>query len=301
MMKLGKQCVTGNALLGLLDRKYIRKIEGAEIFSNKRADAIAQIAIARKVKEYVSGGSNRKALLIALDAVRSDALLNILASKNKKYPFAEDSLFSGIQHLKTIGTLSFSYTGGDVNRKETLQEASTIPGFSTLFTGEWADKHKVYTNNDGFKITGETILMSLAKEGKRVSFHAQWDAFFACLLKNDVEQGLCNYTFYQEKSDYSTYVSMKSAIERGDHLVFGILDNADNSGHAYGFNNRNPAYVKAVVDCDRYAYDLVKCAESREEDWLIIITTDHGGHDHRHGTTRMSDTTTFIASNKKID
>lgn len=300
-MKLNMFCLKEKIVLQRINQAYVKKIEESGLFENKRKDALPQTIVPQKVKEYVSTGENRKALVIAFDAVRPDALLNLLASKNKKYPYAEDSILSGIGQFKEEGNLYLSYAGGDVMRKETLQEASTIPGFSTLFTGEWADKHKVLTNNDGFKITGETIFMFLARLGKRISFHAQWDAFFTCLLKNDVEQGLENFTLHQEKSDCGTYKSMKKAIERGDDLVFGILENSDNSGHAYGFNNHNPAYVKAVIDCDRYAYDLIKCVEERKEDWLIVITTDHGGHDYRHGTTRMSDTTTFVASNKKWD
>lgn len=91
-------------------------------------------------------------LLIAFDAVRSDALLNIVASANREqYPHSENSVGSGISTLKGEGGLYFSYAGGELNDKNTRQESSTIPGFATILSGKWGIENGVITNNDGYE------------------------------------------------------------------------------------------------------------------------------------------------------
>lgn len=286
----------------IADKRYIAKLKDAGIFDNSYEESFPQTIIAKKCFEHVQGGENKKVLLIAFDAVRADALLNIVASKNKKeYPYSENSPGSGINSLRKTGGLYYCYTGGDKSRPETLQECSTIPGFSTVLSGEWADAHKVHTNNDGFSYCSDTFLLKSARMGKKASFNATWDAFFDCLFAKEKELNMPNYCFCQSKTDFETYQNMLASIKNGDDVVFGIFDNPDNNGHYHTFKNSNNAYVKAIMDSDRYAYDLTKNAlENNNEDWLIMIVTDHGGHAFRHGTMRATDRITFIASNKKM-
>lgn len=55
---------------------------------------------------------------------------------------------------------------------------------------------------------------------------------------------------------------------------------------------------------DRCVYEQLSFIESREEykdeNWLIIVTSDHGGHNYRHGMQITEDRATFFACNKKL-
>lgn len=284
------------------NQRFIQRIRASQIFDNADDNSLPQTVVAEKVLEHMQQEGNKKVLLIAFDAVRADALFNIVAhGDKKKYPHSECSPGSGINYVRQTGGLYLSYTGGDPASKETWQECSTIPGFSTLLSGQWADKHKVKTNNDGFSFCAETVLLQCAKMGKKVSFNAAWDAFFTCLFAKDKALGLPNYTFHQSKTDCGTFQNMAAAIRNGDDVVFGIFENPDNNGHRKGFKNANHRYVKAVMDSDRYAYELIQLASQKKDaDWLLLITTDHGGHAYRHGTRRETDRLTFLASNQKM-
>ena len=50
--------------------------------------------------------------------------------------------------------------------------------------------------------------------------------------------------------------------------------------------------------------DIIEAVEARKtydtEDWLIIITTDHGGNGTGHGGPSFEERMTFIISNKTI-
>jgi predicted AlkP superfamily pyrophosphatase or phosphodiesterase len=67
---------------------------------------------------------------------------------------------------------------------------------------------------------------------------------------------------------------------------FVYLHNTDKTGHASGWMSE--AYLDAIANADR-------CIESMcgilPEETLIIVTADHGGHDHTHHTELAEDMT----------
>ncbi len=86
--------------------------------------------------------------------------------------------------------------------------------------------------------------------------------------------------------------------------IFGRVAGPYYNGHATGFSLENPRYAAGICRLDTVAYRLAEAVKRRptyrDEDWLIMITSDHGGHGLRHGTQKQFDRMTFIASNKAI-
>ncbi|MDO4364208.1 MAG: hypothetical protein Q4C99_06740, partial [Clostridia bacterium] len=72
-----------------------------------------------------------------------------------------------------------------------------------------------------------------------------------------------------------------------------------------GFGDDNYRYVSGVCNLDRQSYELLRRVKARktfdEEDWLIVIASDHGGHKLRHGTQKIEDRTTFLAVSKPVE
>lgn len=283
--------------------QYIRKLLKSKVFDNQISEALPQTEIARICRTHAEKGRRNKVLLIAFDAARPDILLNIVKSADEeKYPYSENVPGSGIGLLKSEGGLYLAYAGGEPGQKKDWQESSTIPGFATILSGKWGVENGVVTNNDGFKFHSDTFLLDCAKQGRRASFNAAWDAFFDCLFAKERDLQLEQYKFNQSKNDRGTFLNMKDSILSGDEVIFGIFENPDYNGHRFRFRPTNHAYVKAVVDSDRYAYELIQTAKENypDDDWLFMIVTDHGGHMYRHGTRRAEDLLTFVASNKKL-
>ena len=57
------------------------------------------------------------------------------------------------------------------------------------------------------------------------------------------------------------------------------------------------------VECNNYkeTIDAIKARETYDtEDWLIIITSDHGGFGTKHGKASIQERMTFIVSNKEF-
>lgn len=108
--------------------------------------------------------------------------------------------------------------------------------------------------------------------------------------------------------DASLHKYLLSCVQEGGEnerdIVFGIYEGTDHNGHGTGFGNDNYRYIKGFRDQDAQCYELLQAIYSRpsfeEEDWLIIITADHGGIKTWHGGQTLEERTTWIACNKAI-
>ena len=85
-------------------------------------------------------------------------------------------------------------------------------------------------------------------------------------------------------------------------FTIAIYEGTDGAGHSYGFSFNNPAYKAGFERCEKYAYATLETIEDREtyetEDWLIIITSDHGGYGTGHGGASIQERMIFIVTNK---
>ena len=75
---------------------------------------------------------------------------------------------------------------------------------------------------------------------------------------------------------------MSRLIETAENdVIMGVLDKVDSAGHAHGFSP-NRAYMEAITSADTLVGKLIQSVERRvsafHEEWLVILTSDHGGH-----------------------
>ena len=65
------------------------------------------------------------------------------------------------------------------------------------------------------------------------------------------------------------------------------FDECDLTGHSTGFSPLNPAYINSIQTVDGHVGSIISALQSRPnyvaEDWIILITTDHGGIGTGHG------------------
>ena len=109
--------------------------------------------------------------------------------------------------------------------------------------------------------------------------------------------------------DAALHEYLLSCVQEGGEnerdIIFGIYEGTDHNGHGAGFGNDNYKYVKGFRDEDAMAYELLQAIYSRpsfqSEDWLIVITTDHGGIETWHGGQTLEERSTWIVCNKPID
>jgi len=91
--------------------------------------------------------------------------------------------------------------------------------------------------------------------------------------------------------------------EQAPDLVWLYLEYTDDMGHRYG---DGPQMKEAVGIMDQQVGRIWKAVEYRQEkfpeDWLVVVTTDHGRdsiHGKDHGGQSARERTTWIATNAK--
>ena len=96
------------------------------------------------------------------------------------------------------------------------------------------------------------------------------------------------------------------ALNDGDpHAIFVHFDDPDYAGHAYGFSPFVFPYLDAIEAMDVLIGQMMAAMEARpnyaEEDWLVLVTTDHGGIGTTHGGNSMEERRVFvIASGESV-
>jgi len=89
-----------------------------------------------------------------------------------------------------------------------------------------------------------------------------------------------------------------SILEHKDvDVIFVQLDEVDGAGHRHDYTVKSKKYLKAIERSDLQLGTMVSALEQRptikNENWLIILSADHGGSDFGHGKNIPEHTTVF--------
>ena len=211
-------------------------------------------------------------------------------------------------------TMKLSYCGGVNYPAENTQDTSTAPGWCSILTGVWSDKHGVTANDITKSLEYKTLLTSLVEDETIDSsmFVTRWAGHFsrenATYLeeKEYCEKQNLNVVFNMCDDDKASLDYAKNELSKSDCTDFMLVvyEQTDSVGHSSGFTYNNPKYKEALREADAYGLETLNAIQEREtyetEDWLIIITSDHGGRLTKHGGDSIQERMTFIVSNKEI-
>lgn len=282
---------------------YKENISSVEAYSNTLETAVPQTEIYNMIKDHFNtplaeGKTEKKVLVIGYDGCRPDALTML-----------DSNAEGGISYLLSTGAeAKLAYCGGVNYPAINTQATSTAPGWCSILTGQWADVHGITDNGIEKSNDHLTILTTLVKDEviDNSAFYISWNGHFNdedttyIQEKNYVEENGIDVTFLDAEDDNGTISNTVADINSADcsDFIFTILEHTDHAGHDTGFSINNPDYQKAFADAEKDGKILIDAVESRPtyetEDWLIIITTDHGGYNTGHGGMTLQERMTFI-------
>ena len=277
-------------------------------YENTIETAIPQTELYNIIKahfegELPEGKTEKKAIIIGYDGCRAD-ILTEMQSQN-----------SAISALLDDGaSINLAYCGGVNYPAPNTQDTSTAPGWCSILTGVWADEHGI-TGNDITKSLEHKTLLTTLVEDKVIdssAFITKWSGHFSrnnatyLLEKDYCEENNLDVTFNKCKNDKTSHEATLEEINEKDcaDFIFVIYEPTDSTGHNYGFTYNNPKYKEAFKTADNYGYEALNAIKSRDtyetEDWLIIVTSDHGGIGTDHGGASIQERMTFIVTNKEF-
>ena len=221
--------------------------------------------------------AEQKVLIIGIDGCRGDALLEA-ATPNL------DSLWEG-------GAYSW--------QARTSFPSSSGPGWSSMLTATWPDKHHVLGNDfrapnfDAFPHFF-TRLEEVEPEAFTVSV-VHWSPINTEILDTAdvVRTGLSDADVAFETAEL--------LAEADPDVVFVHFDDVDGAGHGHGFSPYVAEYLRAIEVVDEHIGRLLDSVQSRptyeDEEWLIMVSSDHGGLLTGHGGPSDREMNSFLIIN----
>ncbi len=284
---------------------YRERVSGIA-YENTIDSAIPQTDLYDVIKNHFTsplpeGKTEKKAIIIGYDGCRADALDMMPA------------YFSGVNKMLDSGaSFKLSYCGGVNYPAENTQATSTAPGWCSILTGEWANETGVTGNGITKTVEPKTLLVSLVEDKTidSAAFITRWKGHFVddnSTYKAEKEycekNGLnVEYTYCLEDTSCASAAIKNIKQDDCADFIFAIYEGADAAGHAFGFSTNSPIYEAGFILNDILAYRTLNAIESREnyenEDWLIILTSDHGGYGTGHGGNSIQERMTFVICNK---
>jgi predicted AlkP superfamily pyrophosphatase or phosphodiesterase len=203
----------------------------------------------------------RRALFFGIDGLRADG------------PAAADT--PNLDRLAAEGAWTLDAT--------TQLTAATVsaPGWTSMSTGVEPEKHGVVANGEyqdraeGFP----TFLWRARHElGLSTGLVSHWPDIIFGIHEPDA------FTSSALRTDDGVAEWIVAAIEEDVHdVLYASVDDVDAAGHATGFDPENPDYVAAIEEQDARLGLMLAAIEASEADWLVVVSTDHGGEGTGHG------------------
>ena len=224
----------------------------------------------------------KKVLVIGIDGVRTDALL---AANTPN-----------IDYLISTGIFSPDALNTDIT--------ISGPGWSANLCGVWSNKHLVTSNNfNGNNYAQYPPVIKYIEDynnNLNTASICNWGPINDWIVADHADFKLNVGTDAQVSAQAVSYIS-----NNDPDFLFLHFDDPDAAGHGFGFSPSVPQYVSSIEGADQNIGPILNAIQQRptysDEDWLIIVTTDHGGIGTSHGGNTIEEQKVpFIVSGNNV-
>ena len=160
------------------------------------------------------------------------------------------------------------------------------PCWSSIMCGVWDTKHGVKDNGFGGANYSDypdflTLIEQVKPELRTVGITA-WKPVKDQIIKTADYEGPVG------DGDRATALEVAHELKENDpHAIMVHLDEPDHAGHTYTYSPEVPEYIKGIETTDDNIGIILEALRARprykEENWLVILTSDHGGTGYGHG------------------
>lgn len=272
--------------------------------------AIGLLTAASTAAAQRPDGTPRKAVFILLDGIPADVIERVATP--------------AIDAIAAAGGYARAHVGGDLG---TPNETPTIsaPGYMSLITGTWANKHNVwgnYNQSPNYAYWNVFRIVETADPARRTALFSSWTDNRTVLIGQG-RPGAGDFQLDQAvdgfELDTATFpramgtrrfaiidsiVTDRAAAyiaEQGPDLSWVYLEYTDDVAHAEGDGEAFDAAVRGADALVGRIWAAVQRREAMGESWMIVVTTDHGRDadtGRGHGGQTERERRTWIVTNQ---
>lgn len=251
----------------------------------------------------------RKVVYVVFDGIPADYIERVHPA----------TVFDVAEH----GGYARAYTGGEIGGYSQTPTISAV-GYMNILTGTWLNKHNVPGNSDLEPNYNYWSLFRIAKEQKRnftTALFSSWTDNRTVLIgagkpeTGNLQIDIVRDGYELDGSDLKMAdgrpdifaidsVVCREAAEciRRDapDLSWVYLWYTDDAFHAYGDGAYADKYVRKTDEQVARIWEAVKYREQNfDEEWMVILTTDHGRNEsgHGHGGQSARERSVWISTN----
>jgi arylsulfatase A-like enzyme len=259
----------------------MRKIHAAVLIFAASTTLHARVGATPAEKEAASSAEKADAVVVVPDAKRLKINHVLIISEDGLRADAVATL-----HLKWHDLLR--KRGSYSDHALTIRDASTLPAHASMLSGVEPKRHGLTWNTwrprDGY-IRTPTIFTHAQDAGLTTAFFTG-----KTKLRHIVPPGTVGT--YERPGYYCKKVAEQAAeylTTEKPALAFVHFSDPDESGHSKGWMSK--AQKNAIANSDRCLGIIYEALERSGliDDTLIIVSADHGGHNHVHSGAKMID------------
>jgi hypothetical protein len=244
---------------------------------------VSFVLLATFVPAAARAAPAKKVLILAIDGCRPDALVKARTPN--------------LDALVSDGYSTFE--------ARTCRHSRSGPGWSSILGGVWEEKHLVQDNSFSpqnlSKYPPLFVRLKERRPDAKSAMIVDWAPLRQHLSAGTYRADLLTTPNSRDFPAQDALVTKRAvdflATESPD-VLFVYWVNVDETGHATGFSPDSPPYIAAIEKVDEQVGAVLGALRRRpsyrDEDWLIITTTDHGGTGSAHGSDIPLHTTTFL-------
>ena len=208
---------------------------------------------------------NRKVILISIDGMRPDGLLQC------GNPFVETLM------KKSAHTLEGS----------SMIPSVTLPCHMSIFHSVTPERHGMLTNDYVPMVRPvNSLFKQISNAGGKCAMYYGWEPMRDVSRPGYLKHAEFIWAYSADNTDRMLTESALSYIkmQKPDFVFLYMVETDEKGGHDNGWMSER--YLQCIHD----AIDNVKrVMEEVGEEYTVIVTADHGGHERSHGSTLPED------------